>query len=86
MRRFALGLAVAAVALASSSWCLANDQEIAQAIVEKLREQQQAGQLKGFDIDLNVEDGKVTMTGNVSNPQQHSIAIDSARFIPGVKV
>jgi hypothetical protein len=86
MRRFALGLAVAAVAFASSSWCLADDQQIAQAIVEKLREHQKQGQLKGFDIDLNVEDGKVTLTGNVSNPDQHQIAIDSARFIPGVKV
>jgi hypothetical protein len=86
MRRFALGLAVAAVALASSSWCLAGDQEIAQAIVEKLREHQKQGQLKGFDIDLNVEDGKVTMTGNVSTNEQHQIAIDSARFIPGVKL
>jgi hypothetical protein len=86
MRRFALSLAVAAVALASSSWCLADDQQIAQAIVEKLREHQKQGQLKGFDIDLNVEDGKVTMTGNVSNADQHQIAIDAARFIPGVKV
>lgn len=86
MRRFALGLAVAAVALASSSLCLADDQQIAQAIVEKLREHQNQGQLKGFDIDLNVEDGKVTMTGNVSNEGQHQIAIDSARFVPGVKV
>ncbi len=86
MRRFALVLAVAAVALASSSWCLADDQQIAQAIVEKLREHQQQGQLKGFDIDLKVEDGKVTMTGNVSHEGQHQIAIDSARFVPGVKL
>lgn len=86
MRRFALSLAVATVAFASSSLCLADDQQIAQAIVEKLREHQNQGQLKGFDIDLNVEDGKVTMTGNVSNEGQHQIAIDSARFVPGVKV
>lgn len=86
MRRFALGLAVVTVLCAGSSWCLADDQVIAQAIVEKLRQHQSAGELKGFDIDLNVENGKVTLSGNVSNENQHSIAIDAARYVPGVKL
>ena len=90
MRRFAFSLAVLAL-VAAANPCFAEDsattdETIAQAIVKQLREQQDAGRLKGFDIDLNVENGRVTLTGNVKDEKQHQLAIDAARFAPGVKV
>ena len=89
MRRFAFALAVVSLAMAANR-CLAEsteaDQQIAQAIVESLREHQQAGRLKGFDIDLNVENGRVVLTGNVTDEKQHNLAIDAARYAPGVKM
>ena len=89
MRRFAFALAVVSLAAAANR-CLAEstaaDQQIAQAIVETLREHQQAGRLKGFDIDLNVENGRVVLTGNVTDEKQHNLAIDAARYAPGVKM
>ena len=89
MRRFAFALAVVSLVTAANR-CLAEstaaDQQIAQAIVETLREHQQAGRLKGFDIDLNVENGRVVLTGNVTSEEQHDLAIDAARYAPGVKM
>jgi len=90
MRRFAFALAVMMIANAAQCGLAEDtskaDEEIAQAIVASLREHQEAGRLKGFDIDLNVEDGRVALTGNVANEKQHQLAIDAARFAPGVKV
>jgi hypothetical protein len=64
---------------------VANDQEIANQIVEKLQHEKAAGNLKGFSIDLQVEEGTVWMSGRVNAPEHQAKALDIARRVPGVK-
>src|SRR5688572_31464236 len=67
MRRYVFRLAILALALLGPSVVRASDQEIAQQIVQKLQAEKQAGTLKGFSIDLQVEEGTVWMSGRVAN-------------------
>ena len=85
MRRYVFRLAILALAVIGPSVVRAGDEEIAQQIVQKLQAQKQAGTLKGFSIDLSVEEGTVWMTGHVANEEQQMAALDVARRIPGVK-
>lgn len=84
MRRVVVGLAIAFATL-TPSWALANDQQIAQHIIQKLEQHKRAGQLKGFGIDLQVEDGTVFMNGRVTTPEQQKTALETAQLTPGVK-
>lgn len=84
MRRFFLGVAMALVLLGSQS-LRADDQKIAQQIVNELKAQQAAGHLRGFKIDLTVEDGTVLLKGRVTDAQQQRLALDIARRVEGVK-
>jgi hypothetical protein len=84
MRRYAFRLAVLALAVLGPSVVRADDQEIAQQIVQKLQAEKQAGNLKGFSIDLQVEDGTVWLSGRVANEVQQAKALDIARRVPGV--
>jgi hypothetical protein len=61
-----------------------DDQQIAQQIVSKLQAEKKAGTLKGFSIDLQVDEGTVWLSGRVANPDQQAKALDIARRIPGV--
>lgn len=85
MRRLAVGLAIATFAAVALSWAQADDQQIARQITERLKHEQQAGNLKGFDIDLKVADGKVLIKGHVSTPKQQELLMQVAREIKGVK-
>ncbi len=85
MRRLAFRLAIATIAAIAPIWAQADDQQIAHAIASKLKEEKDAGNLKGFDIDLQVEDGQVWLKGFVSTTEQHTLAIDSARYAEGVR-
>lgn len=85
MRRYVFRLAMLSLAVLGPSVVRANDQEIAQQIVQKLQAEKQAGTLKGFSIDLSVEEGTVWLSGRVNNEDQQSKALDIARRIPGVK-
>jgi hypothetical protein len=79
-------LAVLATAMLGPSLALANeDRQIAQAIVERLQAEKKAGTLKGFNLDLQVEEGTVWLSGRVSTPDQQHLALDIARRVPGVK-
>lgn len=84
MRRLVVGLAIGFATL-TPTWALANDQQIAQQIIQKLEQQQKAGQLKGFGIDLQVNDGTVFMTGRVNTPEQQQMALSVAQRTAGVK-
>lgn len=84
MRRLVVGLAIGFATL-TPTWALANDQQIAQQIIQKLEQQKQAGQLKGFGIDLQVNDGTVFMNGRVNTPEQQQMALSIAQRTPGVK-
>jgi len=85
MRRYVFRLAILSLAALAPAAARAGDQEIAQQIVQKLQAEKQAGGLKGFSIDLSVEEGTVWLSGRVANPDQQSKALDVARRIPGVK-
>jgi hypothetical protein len=84
MRRYVFRLAILALAVIGPSVVRAGDQEIAQQIVQKLQAHKQAGTLKGFSIDLSVEEGTVWMSGRVASEDQQMAALDIARRIPGV--
>jgi hypothetical protein len=64
----------------------ANDVQIAQQIAAQLRAHQDSQQLKGFHIGVKVDKGNVWMKGQVSDPQQQSLAIGIARQVPGVRM
>ncbi|MEX2175258.1 MAG: BON domain-containing protein [Pirellulaceae bacterium] len=85
MRRYVFRLAILSLAVLGPTVGRADDQEIAQQIVQKLQAEKQAGTLKGFSIDLSVEEGTVWLSGRVPNAEQQAKALDIARRIPGVK-
>lgn len=85
MRRYVFRLAVLAFAVMGPMAAYGNDTQIAQQIVQKLKQEKSSGGLKGFTIDLQVEEGTVWMTGRVANAQQQARALDLARRVSGVK-
>ncbi|MCA9145461.1 MAG: BON domain-containing protein [Planctomycetaceae bacterium] len=84
MRRFFVTLALIAIALAPFG-ARANDRQIAEQIVRSLKQRKAAGELQGFNIDLQVDKGAVWLKGYVSEPEQERIALDIARRVEGVE-
>ncbi len=84
MRRFFFGLAVFALAAPVPLLAETTDRQIAQQIVKQLKSQKEAGQLKGFNLDLQVEEGAVYLSGFVTEPEQRRKAVDAARRVEGV--
>lgn len=73
MRRFLFGVVIASVTAAMPAWAFGGDREIAQTVMAELQQHKAAGELKGFDIDLKVEDGIVYLTGEVASRAQREI-------------
>jgi osmotically-inducible protein OsmY len=84
MRKFFVSLAIG-LATVAPSWAQADDEQIAQEIIDKLQTKKDAGELKGFNIDLEVDSGTVWLSGSVATPEQQKIAIDIARRVSGVE-
>ncbi|MFM7070590.1 MAG: BON domain-containing protein, partial [Planctomycetota bacterium] len=84
MRKYFLSLAIG-LATVSPSWAQADDEQIAQEIIDKLQSKKDAGELKGFNIDLEVDSGTVWLSGTVANPEQQKTAIEIARRVSGVE-
>jgi osmotically-inducible protein OsmY len=84
MRRFFLGLAISSLTASAPVVALGGDREIADNIISTLKSHQSDGSLKGFDIDLSVEDGLVTLVGTVSNAAQAKAVLDAAKSAGGV--
>ncbi|MDP7303725.1 MAG: BON domain-containing protein, partial [Pirellulaceae bacterium] len=61
------------------------DRQIAQQIISLLKSQKENGELKGFNLDLQVEDGAVYLKGFVSEREQRRKAIEAARRVKGVE-
>ena len=78
MRRLLLGLAVAATTLVPSV-VSADDTQIADFIQTKLQAEQQQGNLKGFNVDMQVERGTVWFKGTVSNADQEMLILKTAQ-------
>jgi hypothetical protein len=85
MRLYVFRLAILSLALLGVSVVRGDDQQIAQQIMQKLKAEKDAGALKGFSIDLQVDEGTVWLSGRVANQQQHERALDLARRVPGVQ-
>ncbi len=83
MRRFFLGIVIASMTAAAPMSALGGDREV--AVISALKKQQSTGALKGFDLDLSVKDGKVTLTGNVANQEQLNTVLNAARNASGVR-
>ena len=85
MRRVGFALAVV-LAVVGPRWVSANDTIIAQQIIQKLKHQQQADRLQGFNIGVQANQGTVTLMGQVATSEQGKLAIDIARRVPGVRL
>ncbi|QDV26671.1 BON domain-containing protein [Aureliella helgolandensis] len=78
MRRFLFGVVIASVTAAMPAWAFGGDREIAKSIMTELQQHKTAGALKGFDIDLKVEDGIVYLSGEVASPSQLALVTTTA--------
>lgn len=61
------------------------DQEIGNTLLEQLRESKEDGQLRGFGINVNVEEGVIHLSGRVASPEQERLVVEKARRIPGAR-
>ena len=78
MRKFFFGAVIASITAAMPALALGGDREIAQSVMSQLQQHKAAGNLKGFDIDLKVEQGIVYLTGTVANSAQQELVEDAA--------
>lgn len=83
MRRFLFGVVIASVAAAMPAWAFGGDREIAKTVMSELQQYKDAGQLKGFDINLKVEDGIVYLLGEVANRNQRALIAKAAANAAG---
>ena len=85
MRRYVFGLAILGCAAFAPLAARGDDQQIAQAVMQKLAKEKQAGNLKSFGIELKVDAGTVYMKGRVASPEQQKLALECAQHTSGVK-
>ena len=88
MRRSIVGMAVLSIATLSPGLAKADrrtDQEIANKVQQGLLDLKDRGDLRGFSIDLEVDDATVWLKGHVSTAEQEKLTLEMARYIPGVK-
>lgn len=78
MRRFFFGIAMTIAAFAPAVG-QADDRQIAEFVKNRLQTEQQAGNLKGFNVDMTVEQGTVFMRGFVSNAEQEMLVLRAAQ-------
>ena len=84
MRRFLFGVVIASVTTAMPTWAFGGDREIAQAVMAELQHYKTAGKLKGFDLDMQVQDGVVYLEGQVSSRAQRTLVAQAAANAVGV--
>lgn len=79
MRRSIIGLAIAAFAAMTPVCGMANDQQIAEYVKGRLAAEQQRGNLRGFNVDMRVEQGTIWMSGYVSSEAQERLVLETAQ-------
>ncbi len=84
MRRKIVGIAILAWLAVATTSVRADDREVAQKIIQELKTQRDAGNLKGFTLDMKVENGVVLFRGTVNNAAQHDLVLKSANGIEGI--
>jgi osmotically-inducible protein OsmY len=83
MRRLVVGLAITLAAIVPAIG-LADDPQIAKSIAEALKSQKDAGNLHGFKINLEVNQGTVWLKGHVADDEQQALAVRIAESTEGV--
>ncbi|KAA5546193.1 BON domain-containing protein [Roseiconus nitratireducens] len=63
----------------------ADDQQVVAGVVEALGSAQQAGVLKGFGVDVQCNDGIVSLKGLAGSPQQRDEIVRITQSVPGVQ-
>ena len=84
MRHLIAGTALLALLAFTPCIARADDEAIAKKIISKLRQAQDAGDIKGFSVDLEVDEGAVWMKGHFSSAAQKAKALKIAQYVPGV--
>ena len=79
-------LAITCLLAATAQVAGADDGQVAQRLSEQLRSAQQSEELKGFRINVKVENGVVWMKGSVKDKNQREKALDLARRVDGVRL
>lgn len=79
MRRLCLGFAIATMLVMMPKAVNADDQQIADKIMQGLQSAKQQGQLKGFQVDMKVQDGTVWFSGYVSEESQEETIFNVAQ-------
>ncbi len=85
MRRKYFGLAMAAVATLGPAQVYGGDTEIAQSIMERLKQSRDTGDLKDFSLDMKVDDGVVLFRGKVVGDEQRQLVLDASDGIDGIR-
>lgn len=76
-------MAIASLTAGAPLTAFGGDREIADAIISTLKQSESS--LKGFDIDLSVDDGKVVISGTVASQALMDKVLSAARGAAGVK-
>ena len=81
MRRFFVGMVVAAVAALVPMWAVAGNQEVAEQIAASLRD---SGLLHGYKIGVKYQEGTAWLRGQVASREQMNTALQLVYKTPGV--
>jgi osmotically-inducible protein OsmY len=84
MRRKYFGLAIAAIATLGPMQAFGGDREIAEQIIQRLKQNRDSGALEDFTLDLKVDKGVVLFRGNVSEQAQKDLVLQAAGQIDGI--
>lgn len=84
MRQFNFRLVIVTVTLFVPLVVQANDTQVASGIRSELKTQQEQGNLRGFNINITVENGRVWLNGQVNDAKQQLLVEQLARRQSGV--
>ncbi len=62
-----------------------SDDELAEDVIGRLRTQKERGTLRNFDVDVQVNDRVVWVSGRVASEEQQALVLDVTRRVRGVK-
>lgn len=62
-----------------------SDEQLAEEVISRLRSQKDRGTLRNFDVDVQVNDRVVWVSGRVSSEEQQALVLDITRRVRGVK-
>ncbi len=82
MRRLILSWAVVGLAMLPPAAAFGSDQEVAQQIATNLKN---SGRMKGYSINVKVQEGVVQLDGTVRSEQQLEQALAIAEVTPGIE-